>query len=181
VESTVGQGSLFWIELNLTITPQVTASITHLIAALAPQEQEDAPLRTLLYVEDNAANLMLVEDIVDRRPDIKLLSASDGQSGIRMALATLPDVILMDINLPGMSGTQAMHILANDAATAHIPVVALSANAMPLDIENGLEAGFFRYLTKPIKVDEFNSTLDVALAFAKDHENTVAKFGPRQQ
>jgi CheY-like chemotaxis protein len=72
----------------------------------------------------------------------------------------------MDINLPGISGIEAMTILRGDPATAHIPVVALSANAMPRDIEKGLQAGFFRYLTKPIKVNEFMDTLDVALEFA---------------
>jgi CheY-like chemotaxis protein len=73
----------------------------------------------------------------------------------------------MDINLPGISGITALRILAEDPATAHIPVIALSANAMPHDIEKGLEAGFFRYLTKPIKVNEFMDTLDVTLKFAK--------------
>ena len=73
----------------------------------------------------------------------------------------------MDINLPGISGIEAMRILCADPATAHIPVIALSANAMPRDIEKGLEAGFFRYLTKPIKVNEFMDTLDVALEFAE--------------
>lgn len=73
----------------------------------------------------------------------------------------------MDINLPGISGTTAMRMLADNAATAHIPVIALSANAMPRDIEKGLEAGFYRYLTKPIKVIEFMDTLDEALAFSK--------------
>jgi CheY-like chemotaxis protein len=111
-------------------------------------------LRTLLYVEDNPANLMLVEDLVARRPDIRLLSARDGNRGIEIARAAQPDVILMDINLPGMSGIQALKILAEDPATSHIPVIALSANAIPRDIEKGLEAGFFRYLTKPIKVNE---------------------------
>ena len=72
----------------------------------------------------------------------------------------------MDINLPGISGIEALKILREDPATAHIPVVALSANAMPRDIEKGLQAGFFRYLTKPIKVDEFMDTLEVALEFA---------------
>jgi CheY-like chemotaxis protein len=72
----------------------------------------------------------------------------------------------MDINLPGISGIEAMKILREDPATAHIPIVALSANAMPRDIEKGLEAGFFRYLTKPIRVKEFMETLDVALEFA---------------
>ncbi len=74
----------------------------------------------------------------------------------------------MDINLPGISGIKAMQILAEDPLTRHIPVIALSANAMPRDIEKGLEAGFFRYLTKPIKVDQFMETLDVALLFSKE-------------
>ena len=72
----------------------------------------------------------------------------------------------MDINLPGISGIEALKILREDPATAHIPVVALSANAMPRDIEHGLERGFFRYLTKPIKVKEFMDTLDAALEFS---------------
>jgi len=86
---------------------------------------------------------------------------------VALAREALPDVILMDINLPGISGIAAMKILAADPATAHIPIMALSANAMPRDIEKGLQAGFFRYLTKPIKVVEFMETLDVALEFAK--------------
>ena len=79
----------------------------------------------------------------------------------------------MDINLPGISGIEALKILREDPATAHIPVVALSANAMPRDIEKGLEAGFFRYLTKPIKVNEFMETLDVALEFADKRSVTT--------
>ena len=78
-----------------------------------------------------------------------------------------PEVILMDINLPGISGIEALKILREDPATAHIPVVALSANAMPRDIAKGLEAGFFRYLTKPIQVKEFMDTLNAALEFAE--------------
>ena len=91
----------------------------------------------------------------------------NGTLGIELARASQPEVILMDINLPGISGIEALKILREDPATAHIPVVALSANAMPRDIEKGLEAGFFRYLTKPIKVNEFMDTLDVALEFAR--------------
>jgi CheY-like chemotaxis protein len=125
-----------------------------------------APVRTLLYVEDNPANLTLVEQLIARRADITLLSARDGNLGVQLARANLPDVILMDINLPGISGIEALKILREDSATARIPVVALSANAMPRDIEKGLLAGFFRYLTKPIKVDEFMNTLDAALEFA---------------
>jgi CheY-like chemotaxis protein len=96
-----------------------------------------------------------------------LLSVRYGNRGIEIERASRPDVILMDINLPGISGIRALKVLAEDPATAHIPVIALSANAMPRDIEKGLEAGFFRYLTKPIKVNEFMDTLDIALKFAK--------------
>jgi CheY-like chemotaxis protein len=100
---------------------------------------------------------------------VRLITATDGNLGVELARASRPDVILMDISLPGISGIEAMKILRDDAATAHIPVVALSANAIPRDIEKGLEAGFFRYLTKPIKVNEFMDTLNVALEFAGTH------------
>ena len=109
---------------------------------------------------------MLVEDLITRRPDVSLLSAKDGDSGIAIARASRPDVILMDINLPGISGVEALRILSADPTTAHIPIIALSANAGPRDIARGLDAGFFRYLTKPIKVTEFLETLDAAFASA---------------
>jgi CheY-like chemotaxis protein len=165
VESTLGVGSVFWIDLNLTAEPQPAAAEPKAVAQALGHA--DAQLRTLLYVEDNPANLMLVEDLIARRPDIRLLSATDGNRGVEIARASRPDVILMDINLPGVSGIQALKILRADPATAHIPVVALSANAIPRDIEKGLEAGFFNYLTKPIKVNEFMDALDMALKFAK--------------
>jgi PAS domain S-box-containing protein len=165
-ESTVGTGSVFWIELSQAVEGKhadgsdTSSSVAQ--ARVATNEQ----LRTLLYVEDNAANLMLVEDLVARRPNMRLLSARDGKRGIEIARTCQPDVILMDINLPGITGIHALKILSEDPATAHIPVVALSAYAMPRDIEGGLQAGFFRYLTKPIKINEFMRTLDVALRFA---------------
>jgi CheY-like chemotaxis protein len=120
----------------------------------------------MLYVEDNPANLKLVEQIVARHPEIRLLTATTGARGIEIARATLPEVILMDINLPGMSGFEALKVLRAAPATAHIPVIALSANAMARDIERGVQAGFFRYMTKPIKVSEFMGALSGALEFA---------------
>ncbi|HMB42991.1 MAG TPA: ATP-binding protein, partial [Luteimonas sp.] len=159
VESTVGKGSVFWFELKLTAERQHVVGVNDSSSFVTTPVQADAQVRTLLYVEDNPANLMLVEDLMARRPDIRLLSARDGLRGVEIARAMLPDVILMDINLPGISGIRALGILSEDKTTAHIPVVALSANAMPHDIEKGMEAGFFRYLTKPIKIDEFMNTL----------------------
>jgi len=165
VESTVGVGSEFWVDLVRDVMPQLAAE--HVMAAeLVPHAQGNAALRTLLYVEDNPANLMLVEQIIEGVPHVRMLSARDGNSGIALARAHLPEVILMDINLPGISGIQALKILREDPATAHIPVLAISANAMPRDIQKGLEAGFFRYLTKPIKISEFMQALDSALELA---------------
>jgi CheY-like chemotaxis protein len=175
VESTVGEGSVFWIDLNLTAEPQAAAGATEPATPAQAQVQADAQVRTLLYVEDNPANMMLVEDLIARRPDIRLLSARDGKHGIELARTSRPDVILMDINLPGISGITALRILAENPATAHIPVIALSANAMPRDIAKGLEAGFFRYLTKPIKVNEFMDTLDLTLNFAKTQTARVGR------
>lgn len=117
----------------------------------------------MLYVEDNPANLMLVEQIIEGHPHITMLSARDGNQGIALARAHLPDVILMDINLPGMNGFQALKLLREDQKTKHIPVIAISANAMPRDVEKGIEAGFFRYLTKPIKINKFMYALGDAL------------------
>ena len=175
VESAVGVGSVFWIELNLTIEPELAGGAAEPTAVARAQVHVDGQSRTLLYVEDNPANLMLVEDLIARRPDIRLLTARDGNRGIEIARVSRPDVILMDINLPGISGIEALRMLADDPITAHIPVVALSANAIPRDIAKGLEAGFFRYLTKPIKVNEFMDTLEAALKCAKTESSRAAK------
>ena len=166
-QSIVGVGSVFWIELNQAAALQLPPAADEPLALLQARVQDGAALRTLLYVEDNRANMQLVEQLIARRPDMRLLSAGDGTRGIALARIHQPDVILMDINLPGISGIQALKILREDPATRHIPVLALSANAMPRDIEKGLEAGFFRYLTKPIRVNEFMEALDTALEVAQ--------------
>ncbi len=166
VESAIGKGSVFWFELNLTTDSRPVTGAARSAAAAVVPAQIDTPLRTLLYIEDNPANLSLVQNIIARRPDIRLLTATTGDSGIEIARTVLPDVILMDIHLPGMSGIEAMKILAEGPATAHIPVVALSANAMAHDVRGGHGAGFFRYLTKPVKINELMETLDLALEVA---------------
>ena len=176
VDSTVGRGTTFWIELKTTteaLTPAGRSASVPLAEAAPGGEHS----RTLLCVEDNAANLMLIEEITARRPDIRLLSARNGRDGIEMARSARPDVILMDISLPDISGIQALQVLAEDRATAHIPVIALSAHAIPRDVRLGLEAGFFRYLTKPIRVHEFLATLDVALDFAKSATGSAGNEG----
>ena len=166
MSSNVGVGSLFWVELQRSTPPLWIYKLALHHAAPAAVEAPCGQQRTLLYVEDNQANMDLAEQLIARRPDMRLLGAGDGMRGVLMARQHLPDLILMDINLPGISGLQALKMLQEDARTRHIPVLALSANALPRDIERGLEAGFFRYLTKPVRVAEFMEALDQGLALA---------------
>jgi PAS domain S-box-containing protein len=161
--SIVGTGSEFWFELGLTMPPLLVLQEAEQISPLLAAEHNGKPRRTILHVEDNPANLELVEQLIARRPELHLLSVTDGTLGIEFARVYQPQVILMDINLPGISGLEAMKILHADPTTAHIPIIALSANAVPHDIEKALQAGFFNYLTKPIKVKLFMETLDAAL------------------
>ena len=179
VESVVGEGSEFWVELSTAPAPPplvvdakpATAAETLLMPV------PGAALRTLLYVEDNLANLKLVEQIIARRPDLRLLTATEALTGIASARTNQPEVILMDINMPGMNGIDALQILRSDPLTAHIPIIALSANAMPHDIAKGLEAGFFNYITKPMRVSAFMEALDAALGFSRMTAEAAGKKG----
>ncbi len=170
VTSHVDVGSVFWVEMAAARAPKplfdkpFELDVSDWKSALPDAQPAQ---RTLLYVEDNPANLALVEQLIARRSDLKLLTAVDGHTGILLARSCQPDVVLMDINLPGISGFGALKILQEDTSTAHIPVMALSANVVPRDIQKGLDAGFFRYLTKPIKVNEFMQALDLALQFSE--------------
>ena len=123
---------------------------------------------TILLAEDHAIVRQGLTALLDVDGHFQMVGeARTGREAVELAQTLRPDVILMDINLPGISGITALSILGDDTITASIPVIALSANAMPRDIEKGLEAGFFRYLTKPIKVHEFMAALDAALDAAK--------------
>jgi CheY-like chemotaxis protein/nitrogen-specific signal transduction histidine kinase len=179
VESTVGEGSMFWFDLNLSVEPQHAVGAAEPLAAHHAHVQHGTVPRTLLYVEDNQANMQLVEQLIARRPDMRLLSAGDAILGIALARTHRPEVILMDINLPGMSGIQALQVLREDPLTAQIPVLAISANAMPDDIKKGLEAGFLRYITKPIDVNEFMEALDMALEYAENGSDDEKNQGTR--
>ncbi|HZV65084.1 MAG TPA: PAS domain S-box protein [Telluria sp.] len=165
VSSTVGVGSVFWIELDREYPEQIQENQANDLRAPAFRygANHNTPA-TILYIEDSPASLRLVEDIIGFRPDFTLISAIDAKSGIALAQSHRPHVILMDINLPGMSGREAKKLLSADERTAHIPVIALTANAMSSDIKKGIAAGFFRYLTKPLDVDVLLAAIDDALA-----------------
>ncbi|WP_332451466.1 ATP-binding protein [Burkholderia ubonensis] len=170
-DSTIGKGSVFWIELDAASAPEAAALGDARPAASAErataETAAEAPAHTVLYIEDNAANRTLVGQLLARRADLRMLSAATGQLGVALARSALPQVILMDINLPDISGVDALGLLRSQPETAGIPVVALSSNAMPRDIDQGLKAGFFRYLTKPIRIEPFMHALAEAIAFAE--------------
>lgn len=126
-------------------------------------EKSSQQQRTLLYVEDNLANVSLVRQLVARRGDLNFLTAIDGDLGLLLARSYIPTIILMDINLPGKSGYEVLKLLRDDPVTMHIPAIALSSNAFQCDIDKGLAAGFLRYITKPYNIDDLMNALDVAL------------------
>ncbi len=162
VESTVGRGTKFSVEFEKSEAPVSETDKAEDVSD-SYQHLDKTERKTLLYVEDNPANLKLVENILKRRPNTVLLSASRAQHGIEIAKAQHPDVVLMDINLPVMDGYEALRILKNLDDTKRIPVIAISASAMPEDIEKGKASGFIDYITKPININNFLEVVDGAL------------------
>ncbi|MBP6852677.1 MAG: PAS domain-containing protein [Rhodoferax sp.] len=163
VHSTPGTGSTFWVRL-----PRARGGANAHPEAQAPAALQGAaphtPLRRdVLCIEDNPANLRLIERILGRRADIRLLSASAPGLGLELARSHRPALILLDINLPDMDGYAVMQCLRENAATRDIPVVAISANAMPADLARGREAGFTDYLTKPLEVASLLRAVNAAL------------------
>jgi PAS domain S-box-containing protein len=169
-ESTEGSGSCFWIELPLyrlsgskAPTPMLIESPP--VSALIGPE---GPRHVIVYIEDNPSNIAFMEDLLGDFERVELLTAPTAEIGIEIVRARRPDIVIMDINLPGMSGFEATRKLAACPETREIPVIALSAAAMIRDAARVAGAGFYRYLTKPVKVDELTAVLDELLAQAKD-------------
>ncbi len=168
-ESRVGVGSNFWVELpsasmaRIHPDQRLVVDIDELSKPQSLSDDTQDEQHTVIYIEDNPANLRLLAQMLSLRPNIRLLSAPEATMGLELARQHLPDLILMDINLPGMSGIDALKLLRQDEVTRKIPVVAVSANAMPKDIERGFEAGFDDYITKPIDVEILLHAMDELL------------------
>jgi PAS domain S-box-containing protein len=163
VSSVAGAGSVFWIELRVGDAPAFRGTVGDAHEPVALPSPPGLQRRTVLCIEDNPANLLLLQRILAKRKDLHVLCARDGTRGVAIARSARPDVVLMDINLPGLSGYEALALLKQDPLTAGIPVIALSANAMAHDLARGTAAGFHSYLTKPIILDTFMAALDAAL------------------
>jgi signal transduction histidine kinase/CheY-like chemotaxis protein len=159
-DSAPGRGSTFWFEVPVADRQS------------SPPADQQPPAetykingkRTILYVEDNWPNLKLMEALILQRTDATMLCVETGERGLEMAQEYRPDLILMDINLPGLNGFETLETLRMSATTAEIPVIALTARAMPRDVERGLKAGFHAYLTKPIRIDLVLEAIESALA-----------------
>ncbi len=153
VKSRVGEGTTFWFDLAKENAPEdhlIEAKSTHSLAL----KSEDEGRLTLLYVEDNPANMMLIRQLVTHIEGVTMVEAVDGEQGIEMAKMFRPDIILMDINLPGINGFEALKAIKQLPMKPHLKVVAVSANAMATDIGRGHEAGFDDYITKPIDMEK---------------------------
>ncbi len=161
VDSIPGQGSTFWFELPLTRKTETAPNRAAEILPLAPSTQHHLKV---LYIEDNPSNLKLVREYLERHKHITMITARTAEQGLELAETRSPDLILMDIGLPGIDGYQALEILQTVETTRNIPVVAISANALPIDIEKGLAAGFKTYLTKPISLEQLTDTIEQVLA-----------------
>jgi PAS domain S-box-containing protein len=160
-ESVEGEGSRFWVKLPTAgELAGVAAPALDGASRAAPHA---ASQRTVLYVEDNPANLAFMESLFDSLDGLGLVTAPTAELGLELARAHRPDLVILDINLPGMNGYEALQRLADWPETRRIPAIALSASATDRDVKRGLEAGFARYLTKPVKVDELTAALDVLL------------------
>jgi len=162
VETALGKGSTFWVEFEVTANPLEVAD-----AAEAPVETTQPPVqpeRTVLYIEDNFSNLQLIERLFARRPNLKLLAAMQAGLGLDLAVQHLPDMLLLDLNLPDMSGLEVLARLRTNPHTCEIPVVVISADATTGQISRLLAAGAAAYLTKPLEVPKFLATIDEVLA-----------------
>ena len=163
--SVEGEGSTFWIDLPISEfkVVEVGSGARPLSPAASKDVDGGDEGKTVLYVEDNPANLALMEEVIGMAGKLRMISAHTAELGLQLARTQHPDLILMDLNLPGMNGVEALHHLRDDPSTGGIPVIALTAHAMRADIARGLEAGFDAYLSKPIDVSKILSTVRGAL------------------
>lgn len=162
VESTLGEGSTFWFELPLDPNQEIAAAPA---VEMAPAVNLEAVGRSsrILYIEDNPSNFKLVERVLTRRPNVELLTAMDGQEGLDKARDENPNLILLDLHLPDIHGSEVLRRIQDDPATEQTPVVIISADVTSSQVQELLDAGATAYLTKPLDVQEFLRVVDEVL------------------
>ena len=161
VKSVKGEGSCFWVEFPLNGKLHQESLIDEEREKIQCSEEMQC---TILYVEDDIYNLELVREILAvLHPEVVLLEAETAEEGLEIAVKEKPKLILMDLNLPGMSGLEALERLRQNEETRKIPVVAISADAVKETIKQGRKQGFIDYITKPIKVDDFLNIIETII------------------
>jgi CheY-like chemotaxis protein/anti-sigma regulatory factor (Ser/Thr protein kinase) len=163
-ETEVGVGSVFWVEVPAQMLESVRDPTTVRAAMSHGTHLTDGVRKTVVYIEDNPANIAFMRDMLGEYASIELVTAPTAEIGLELCRSRHPALVIMDINLPGMSGLEATRRLSEWPETQGIPVVGLSAAAMSRDTERAKRAGFYRYLTKPIQVDELTRVLEEILA-----------------
>ncbi|MCL2725544.1 MAG: PAS domain S-box protein [Polyangiaceae bacterium] len=161
--SVPGEGSEFWVEIPVDESGAHRGAQEATLDAMQGRLAGDGR-RLVLYIEDNPANVTFMRDLVSTFDNLDLLTAPTAEMGVELARSRRPEVIIMDINLPGMSGLDALYVLRAVEDTQDIPIIALTAAASERDKQRGIQAGFFQYLTKPVKVDELMSALEALLS-----------------
>ncbi|RAK18495.1 CheY-like chemotaxis protein [Anoxybacillus vitaminiphilus] len=162
MDSTLGEGSDFWFSIPISKNIYHDERYDREIDKQYRKRLQSMQ-KKILYIEDNEANLQLVKEIFEPYPNITLRLAMNGQEGIKAALNEKVDLILLDINLPDMSGYEVFEILQGNEITKSIPVIALSAYAMKDELQKALKKGFAQYLTKPIHIEQFLETIEKLL------------------
>ena len=180
VESAVGQGSTFWIELPHTQSPLESLSRRKTVT-LPSAADEQGEERTILYIEDNLSNLRLIEEILAEHPNIKLLTAMQGQMGIDLARQHSPDLVLLDLHLPDVPGSHVLAQLKAGEMTRDIPVVIVSADATHKQIDRLMTAGARDYLTKPIDINKFLQIVQEMPKHANVRENEKTRRTKRRR
>jgi CheY-like chemotaxis protein len=166
-ESTPGAGSVFWIELPVREAAAEVRDAGELKAARTSLGAAHGGSHSIVYIEDNPSNIAFMQGLVGDLENVALVCAPTAEVGVEIVRARRPDVVIMDINLPGMSGYEATRKLREWPETKDIPIVALSAAAMVEDRKRAAEAGFYRYLTKPVRVAELTATLEELIGAAR--------------
>jgi PAS domain S-box-containing protein len=161
--SEAGRGSTFWVEIPIDVMGGVARSAPEIVTAADSPLSSAASRRKVVYVEDNPSNIAFMRELMEELSGIELITAPSAEIGLEVIRAHQPAVVIMDINLPGMSGYDAVRVLKESPETAAIPVIALSAAALPRDTARSRDAGFHRYLTKPVKIDELTAVLEQLL------------------
>ena len=164
IKSNKGKGSTFWVDLPLSQEKNANKNNSMNQSELMENDMSEIEHnKSVLYIEDNPANLRLVEQILHSIPNLHMWSAPEPLLGLELAMEHLPDLILLDINLPGMDGYEVLEQLRSKDASKDIPVIAISANAMPKDLKKGEDAGFDGYITKPVNVKELLEKVETKL------------------